>query len=123
MNRLESSVVEPREDQVYWGAKVRKAARIVASQFDRSAVGRDTIREKVLGHARVALGDLPGAPMHRPEGVPTGGGAGGEPQECLDSAAIFRLALMLVPVDRRDAWAAETVMLEIQRELDAILSD
>jgi hypothetical protein len=61
--------------------------------------------------------------MHSPDEAPTGDGAGTEPQECLNSAAIFRLALGSVAVNRRDAWATETVMLEIERELDAILSD
>jgi hypothetical protein len=123
MERLGSSVIRPREDRVCWPSKVRKATRIVASQFDRSVVDRDTIRERVLGHARVALGDLADTAMHRPEEVPTEDGAGTGPPECLNSGAIFRLALGLVPVNRRDAWAIETVMLEIQRELDAILSE
>ena len=123
MNRLVSGVVRPHEDQVGWRANISKATRIVASQFDRAHVDRDTIREKVLGHARVALGDLPGAAIHRPDEAPSGDGEGTEPQECLNSAAIFRLALGLDPINRRDARATETVMLEIERELDTILSD
>jgi hypothetical protein len=123
MSRLGASVVRPRDDQVCWRAKIGKATRIVASQFDRSVVDRDTIREKVLGHARVALGDLPDSAIHRPDEAPAGDGEGTEPQECLNSAAIFRLALGSDPANRRDARATETVMLEIERELDTILSD
>jgi hypothetical protein len=122
MNRLGSSVASPRENQVGWQVKIGKATRIVASQFDRSVVDRDTIREKVLGHARVALGDLPGDATQRPDEAPTGDGARTEPLERLNSAAIFRLAMGPVPGDRRDARATETIMLEIERELDTILS-
>src|SRR4051794_17806623 len=105
MNRLGSSVVRPRENRVCWQAKIGKATRIVASQFDRTVVDRDTIRERVLEHARVALGDVPGDTTHCPDEAPA------EPQECLNSPAIFRLALGLDPVNRRDARATETVML------------
>ena len=76
---------------------------------------RDEIHQRVIQHARAALGASPSLDFHKVMDVDLGNGV--ESTETMSTPGIFRLVLDHAGFDRTDPLAPETFMEVVQKTL------